>query len=204
MPTGTYELTHAKILESAKKFFFEYGYERTNLRELCKDANVTTGAFYRHFKGKEALFTELINPALDIILFLGKDGVERSETAYKEDNLQMLWSFSEEVYKNYMRIFYQNIDSMKLLFCYASGSKYENYFDELIDDITDKTMEFTKFIYNTTDIEELPNKDELHILLTALWRCVLEPIMHDFSLEQALSFCATINKLFNWKVLFKF
>lgn len=36
MAVGTYEITHEKILESGKKLFLENGYERTNLRELCK------------------------------------------------------------------------------------------------------------------------------------------------------------------------
>ena len=204
MTVGTYELTHEKILNSAKKFFMEYSYDGANLRDLCKEAQVTTGAFYRHFKNKEALFAELVKPALDTFNLVEQDSVCRSELAYKEDNLQSIWTFSQEVYQNYMKLFYQNFSEMKLLLCHSNGSKYENFFNELIDTVTDKTIEFTKMVYKSKNIQNLPNKDELHILLTALWRCILEPIMHDFSLEQALSFCATINKLFNWEVLFEF
>ena len=50
MATGRYENTHKRILESGKMLFLKDGYERTNLRELCKTAGVTTGAFYRHFE----------------------------------------------------------------------------------------------------------------------------------------------------------
>ena len=60
MAVGTYEITHKKILESGKKLFLENGYERTNLRELCKGAGITTGAFYRHFEDKEALLRILM------------------------------------------------------------------------------------------------------------------------------------------------
>ena len=48
MSNGAYDITHKKILESGKELFLKNGYERTNLRELCKKAGVTTGAFYRH------------------------------------------------------------------------------------------------------------------------------------------------------------
>lgn len=65
-PTG-YDLTHKKILDSAKKIFLKKGYEKTNLREICANAGVTTGAFYRHFKNKEAVFSELVKPVVQLI-----------------------------------------------------------------------------------------------------------------------------------------
>ena len=61
---GTYEITHEKIMESGRVLFLQNGYERTNLRELCKGAGITTGAFYRHFEDKEALFAALVDPAI--------------------------------------------------------------------------------------------------------------------------------------------
>ena len=56
MASGSYEVTHTKILESGKRMFLRNGYERTNLRDLCEDTGVTTGAFYRHFKDKEVQY----------------------------------------------------------------------------------------------------------------------------------------------------
>ena len=35
-----YELTHKKILDSGKTNFLNDGYERANLRKICKDAGV--------------------------------------------------------------------------------------------------------------------------------------------------------------------
>ncbi|HHK2054324.1 TPA: TetR/AcrR family transcriptional regulator, partial [Streptococcus pyogenes] len=57
-----YELTHKKIMDSGKANFLKDGYERANLRKICKDAGVTTGAFYRHFNDKEDLFISLVDP----------------------------------------------------------------------------------------------------------------------------------------------
>lgn len=199
-----FDITHEKILASAKTHFMEYGYDRTNLRDLCKNAEITTGAFYRHFDDKQALFTELVKPALEIFPYLMQDGVNRSDIANKKGDMQSIWNTSEDVYKNYMILFYDNFDAFKLILCYANGSKHENFFDEFIDAITDETLAFTKSIYEEKGISNLPDKDELHILLTALWRCILEPIMHDFSREKALSFCATINRIFNFKMMFEF
>ena len=50
--------TKRRLLESAKKEFLEKGYLQASLRNICKNAGVTTGALYFFFEGKEALFAE--------------------------------------------------------------------------------------------------------------------------------------------------
>ena len=50
MGNGDFDLTHKKILECGKKIFKEKGFEKANLREICAQAGVTTGAFYGHFE----------------------------------------------------------------------------------------------------------------------------------------------------------
>ena len=62
MANGDYEATHKKILDRGKNIFKTQGFEKANLRAICKSAGVTTGAFYGHFEDKEALFSELVEP----------------------------------------------------------------------------------------------------------------------------------------------
>ena len=45
----------ARILEVARKRFETYGYRRTNIAEIARDAGVAPGTIYRHFEGKEDL-----------------------------------------------------------------------------------------------------------------------------------------------------
>ena len=44
--------TRKKLLECAKKEFLAKGYMKASLRNICKDAGVTTGALYFFFKDK--------------------------------------------------------------------------------------------------------------------------------------------------------
>jgi TetR/AcrR family transcriptional regulator, transcriptional repressor for nem operon len=44
-----------KILNAALKIIRTKGYDATSVDELCKDAGVTKGAFFHHFKSKEVL-----------------------------------------------------------------------------------------------------------------------------------------------------
>ena len=85
-----YELTHKNIVDSGIKHFLKYGYERSNLRKICKDAGVTTGAFYRHFEDKEDLFVALVEPlANEILEFYSKFETE-SFQSLKRDELEDL------------------------------------------------------------------------------------------------------------------
>lgn len=48
-----------KILEKARDHFLEYGYRGTNLRNIARNAGVTTGALYHYFRGKDELFVDV-------------------------------------------------------------------------------------------------------------------------------------------------
>ena len=46
MSNGNYQETHERILKSGLAAFLEEGFEKANLRRICKAAGATTGAFY--------------------------------------------------------------------------------------------------------------------------------------------------------------
>lgn len=48
-----------KIVENAKIKFLQRSYDDVHLTEICRDAGITTGAFYRRFYGKKELIQEV-------------------------------------------------------------------------------------------------------------------------------------------------
>lgn len=52
------EKTKDLILDVAKKYFCEKGYEGTSVRDICKDAGANVSAIKYHFGGKENLYRE--------------------------------------------------------------------------------------------------------------------------------------------------
>jgi len=54
------EQTRQQIVNSALKLFSQQGYESTSVAEICDRAQVSKGAFYHHFRTKQALFVELL------------------------------------------------------------------------------------------------------------------------------------------------
>ncbi len=50
----------SRILDAANDLITHYGYDKTTVDEIAREAGVSKGAVYLHFKGKEALFEALL------------------------------------------------------------------------------------------------------------------------------------------------
>ena len=61
------EETRAKILEAALKLFSARGYNKASVDDICKEAGISKGAFYHHFKSKQALFLALLDGWLQFV-----------------------------------------------------------------------------------------------------------------------------------------
>lgn len=52
-------MTRQRILEVAAKLFLEKGYEKTTMRDIVEQVNMSKGAIYHHFKSKEEIIKEV-------------------------------------------------------------------------------------------------------------------------------------------------
>lgn len=52
--------TKNSILKAAAICFAEKGYDKTDVDEICRRANLTKGAFYHHFSSKQELFLNML------------------------------------------------------------------------------------------------------------------------------------------------
>ena len=127
MGYGTFESTHNNILESGRRLFLENGYERTNIRAICKDAGITHGSFYRHFDSKEALFGALVQPALDSFNALYDRSSDECLDMVETSQFEKTWNISEETSKAVVRLIYEHFNSFKLLLECADGTQYSNF-----------------------------------------------------------------------------
>ncbi len=50
--------TKKKLLDTAISLFKKYGYEKVTIEQICREADVTTGAFYHHLKSKAGVIVE--------------------------------------------------------------------------------------------------------------------------------------------------
>ena len=178
MGYGTFESTHNNILESGRRLFLENGYERTNIRAICKDAGITHGSFYRHFDSKEALFGALVQPALE-----------------------KTWNISEETSQAVVRLIYEHFDSFKLLLECADGTQYSNFLNELVEMEIHSTQETVKLMQERGTFIRVLSEDKLHMLTHAYLSCIFEAVQHNFTLEEALENVQCVVEFFSagWK-----
>ena len=71
--------THERILASAGRVFRRKGYAGSGVDELMREAGLTHGGFYAHFRSKEALFAEAVAGALGRTAELIGTGAEGRE-----------------------------------------------------------------------------------------------------------------------------
>jgi AcrR family transcriptional regulator len=125
--------TRKHLLECAGREFLEKGYMKASLRNICKEAGVTTGALYFFFKDKEDLFAALVEKPLKQLYLTMEEHYAaemRSETQVvrleqNDDDLET----SREI----IRQMYANRDAFLLLLTKSQGSRFENCLDEIVD-----------------------------------------------------------------------
>ena len=55
------EATRAALLDEATRLFAQRGYAGTSLEDVAAASQVTRGAVYHHFDGKQALFEAVLD-----------------------------------------------------------------------------------------------------------------------------------------------
>ena len=77
------QTTKSSILKAAATCFAEKGYDKTDVDEICRKANLTKGAFYHHFSSKQELFIKMLEQwvkrvagQLDLNKFKSKNTLE--------------------------------------------------------------------------------------------------------------------------------
>lgn len=187
-----------RILESAKKEFLEMGFEKASLKHICQQAEVTTGALYKRYKGKEDLFCAVVS---DVVADLNAVRDEKTSARFddmSDEELVKAWDMDEAYMMWWFQYLYDRHDGFVLLLKCAEGTSYSNFQHDWVESMTQATydyyMEAKRRGLTHTDI----SIEEMHILLSAFWTTIYEPFIHDFTWEQLEKHCRLVCDLFNW------
>ncbi len=128
--------TRQKLIDSAKKEFFENGFAKASLRKICTNAGVTTGALYFFFKNKDDLFSAIVAPPLlKLKEMLIKHNREDEEYLGSPDEQTRSVENQLSTHKEAVTMvgyLYDNYDAFLLLLTKSQGSVYENCVDEFV------------------------------------------------------------------------
>ena len=167
-----------KILKRAEEEFMEKGFADASLREICKKAGVTTGAMYKRYPGKEALFEAVVGPTLQDIeeMALNIERYDYEQLAHGK--MQSVWDMSSTTLKTIVRFSYERYDGFKLLLCRSEGSTHANFLHDFVSHHAKQTVKFLEAVTQQDGRDNQIDEEEIHMLLTAFGlRCLIKLFM---------------------------
>lgn len=114
----------AALLKSGKEQFLLHGFEGASLRTICREAGVTTGAFYAYFDKKDALFAAIVEPMLERFRVMYNGVIGRAMADVKNNCGNELEA---------IEFICAHRDEFRLLFDCSGGTRYSGFRERLLD-----------------------------------------------------------------------
>lgn len=187
-----------RILSSAKEEFLALGFEKASLKTICQKAQVTTGALYKRYSGKEDLFRAVVE---ETVTDLSRTLAERCEAdpgTLSDEALIRAWDMDREYMLWWFRYLYDRHDGFVLLLRCAEGTAYSNFQHDWVERMTQATYAYYDEARRRGLASRVISKEEMHILLSAFWTTIYEPFIHDYTWEQIVAHSNLVCHLFNW------
>lgn len=186
-----------RILESARREFLIYGYEKASTNVICKNAGVTWGALAKRYAGKDELFCALVSPVADSFKNTLK-GQQKSFHSLSEQEREETALDSKVDISDFVDYIYDHFDEFRLLIVCSKGSSYENYLDELVDIVVES---ITRFMTETGHEAIIQGKkataDTIHILVSSNLYGYFEPVTHGMTREEAKLYVEQLKYFFD-------
>ncbi|MDO4505654.1 MAG: TetR/AcrR family transcriptional regulator [Spirochaetales bacterium] len=192
------EATKDKILQSAKKEFLEKGFTAASLRTIAANAGLTTGAMYRHFKDKDALFCALVDDAVATTQEVIKNGGVENHKDLDISHMNQHTDDEKEITKRFIEYIYKNFDAFTLLLTKAAGSTHENFMEKICDIYTENVLQTVHWMKEKFNVTKPIDDMSIHILANATINAFAEIILHKMKKKEALVFISNIEEFFHF------
>ena len=104
-----------RILDSARTEFLASGFEKASLKTICEGAGVTTGALYKRYKGKEDLFSAVVEQTVADLYEVAHARGDKDPAAMSDQELIKAWDMDGADMMWWFRFLYDRRDDFYLL-----------------------------------------------------------------------------------------
>lgn len=179
------EDTEKNILNTARKHFLKDGFSGASLRNIVKDAGLTTGAFYKYYPTKEALFDALTDPYIEHIYQIYDRVVEDFEKLSAKEQTSNMSDTSGDGMDQMIDYIYEHYDNFRLLLKCGDSGKFETFIHNMVDREMRSSLEHVKKMKE--DGIEIPIVGEslMHMIYTGFFSSIFQIIEHDIDKETA-------------------
>lgn len=186
--------TLQNILSAGKAEFMEKGYKSASLRNIVKNAGVTTGAFYGYYASKEELFDELVKEHADYFMYEYKKvqhdfkkltPAEQEGEMGKTSGNWMIWIID---------YIYDHLDAFRLIISRSEGTRYENFIHEIVEIEMESTHDFISVMKGSGKNIRYIDPQLEHILVSGMFTAFFEVVIHDMTKEQAKEYISELRE----------
>ena len=179
------EDTEKNILNTARKHFLKDGFSGASLRNIVKDAGLTTGAFYKYYPTKEALFDALTDPYIEHIYQIYDRVVEDFEKLSAKEQTSNMSDTSGDGMDQMIDYIYEHYDNFRLLLKCGDSGKFETFIHNMVDREMRSSLEYVKKMKE--DGIEIPIVGEslMRMIYTGFFSSIFQIIEHDIDKETA-------------------
>lgn len=177
--------TLEKIQQAALDEFLDKGFRGSSLRQIVKNAGVTTGAFYGYFSSKEALFASIVEPHAKALMSRFMDAQLSFAGLPEKEKIEHVGVESESYLRWMVDYICEHKEPVKLLICGAAGTDYENFVHNMVEVEVESTMQYVETL-RALGYEGLELSRSLcHINASGMLGGIFEIVIHDMPKEEA-------------------
>ncbi len=179
------ENTRENILNTAKEHFLKDGFSGASLRNIVKDAGLTTGAFYKYYPTKESLFDALIDPHLEAIYKIYDSVLGNFEVLTADEQTSHMTESSADGINLMVDYIYAHYDNFRLLLKCGDSGKYEDFIHNMVEREILSTLNYMQILEKSGFKIPKIKKDLIHMISTGFFSSVFQIIEHDIDKERA-------------------
>ena len=188
-----------RLLASAEAEFNKNGFIKAELKTICENAGITTGALYKRYKGKEELFCAVVDGIVSELNDFVESRSDIDFSALSNDEIIASWTMTYESFIPMFRLLYDNRITFVLLIDKAAGTRYENFNHEFVTKLSYAYEKFYEEAKKRGLAKAVVKRKEFHVLISSYWTCVCEPFIHKMSWKKIEEHCRIMCRFFNWR-----
>ena len=179
-------VTLEKIQEAAMSEFLDKGFQGASLRQIVKNAGVTTGAFYGYFSSKEALFASIVEPHAAALMGRFMEAQTSFSELPEQEQPEHMGLESSQCVRWMLDYICDHREPVKLLLCKAEGTSYEHFVHNMVEVEVEYTLRYMDVLRRLgREVPEL-SQSLCHIIASGMFNGLFEIVVHDMPKEQAL------------------
>ena len=189
----------SRLIESARKEFIKKGFIKAELKTICENANVTTGAVYKRYKGKEELFGTVVEKAVATLDNFVSERTDVAFSSMSDEEVKNTWIMNEKYILDVFRILWDIREEFVLLLEKSAGTVHENFGHDFAFRMTHAYTQYYEETKRRNITKAEISNQEMHVLCTAFWTSIYEPFIHKRSWKEIEEHCKILCRFLDWK-----